>query len=104
IDFDRTKHLSPSSIQARHLKRKQLFIIAERRRAEARSLAEAEQERLRLLEDSERKAAERRQAEALAAEAERAAKRAAREESKRQIVSIILRYTYILLIQFGFYL
>ncbi|CAH8825788.1 unnamed protein product [Trichobilharzia szidati] len=85
IDFDRTKHLSPNSIQARHMKRKQLFIIAERRRAEARSLAEAEQERLRLLEDSERKAAERRQAEALAAEAERAAKRAAREESKRQI-------------------
>ncbi|CAH8469905.1 unnamed protein product [Heterobilharzia americana] len=85
IDFDRTKHLSPDSIQARQMKRKQLLITAERKRAEAKSLAEAERERLRLLEDSERKSAERRKAEALAVEAERAAKRAAREETKRQV-------------------
>ncbi|VDP01835.1 unnamed protein product [Schistosoma margrebowiei] len=85
IDFDRTKHLSPDSIHARQNKRNQLLIVAERRRVEARTIAEAARERLRLLEDSERKAVERREAEALAAEAERIAKRAAREESKRQI-------------------
>ncbi|CAH8484532.1 unnamed protein product [Schistosoma haematobium] len=85
IDFDRTKHLSPDSIHARQNKRNQLLIVAERRRVEARTIAEAARERLRLLEDSERKAVERREAEALAAEAERMAKRAAREESKRQI-------------------
>ncbi|TNN12000.1 A-kinase anchor protein [Schistosoma japonicum] len=85
IDFDRSKHLSPDSIHSRQIKRNQLLIVAERRRAEARTIAEAERERLRLLEDSERKAIERREAEALAAEAERTARRAAREESKRQI-------------------
>ncbi|KAK4473022.1 hypothetical protein MN116_002729 [Schistosoma mekongi] len=85
IDFDRSKHLSPDSIHLRQIKRNQLLIVAERRRAEAKTIAEAERERLRLLEDSERKAVERREAEALAAEAERTAKRAAREESKRQI-------------------
>ncbi|CAH8462870.1 unnamed protein product [Schistosoma turkestanicum] len=84
IDFDRTKHLSPDSIHVRQIKRNQLLLVAERRRVEARTIAEAARERLRLLEDSERKSEERRKAEALAAKAERAAKRAAREESKRQ--------------------
>ncbi|CAH8573228.1 unnamed protein product [Dicrocoelium dendriticum] len=83
IDFDRSKHLSRSSIDARRVERERLVQAAKRRREEERAAAEAEAERRRLLEDARRKTEERRRAEALALEAEQEAKRAAKAERKK---------------------
>ncbi|KAF5405560.1 A-kinase anchor protein 17A [Paragonimus heterotremus] len=88
IDFDRTKHLSKSSIQARQTERQRLVQLALRQRKEAKAQAEAEARQRRLIEDANRKAEERRQAEALAMEAEQMANCAARAERKKQRVGI----------------
>ncbi|KAF7238261.1 hypothetical protein EG68_11304 [Paragonimus skrjabini miyazakii] len=84
IDFDRTKHLSKSSIQARQTERQKLVQLALRQRKEAKAQAEAEARQRRLIEDANRKAEERRLAEALAMEAEQMANCAARAERKKQ--------------------